>query len=262
MDSGDLDCELSNVMISYLTKSRKKVHPMIISNDRCMSLYMLDIGVDVFRSIIRINVVERPFEEPLNLSPPPPWLVDDSADYENKSDHPINIKDDSMDMEYNILDSHAHHGLCMRHLCENLRVNQYYEDYLALFYYAAKAYYLNEFSEIFTKFKDKCPKVAHIFENVVGFEKWSRAYFSGNRYNVMTTNIAKSVNSLLMKKRKYPVSYIFNSISKKFDEKFKERHAHVGNSNKKLGPYVKKILRDNKRENDFLYVTNANGDLD
>lgn len=67
MDSGDLDCELSNVMISYLTKSRKKVHPMIISNDRCMSLYMLDIGVDVFRSIIRINVVERPFEEPLNL---------------------------------------------------------------------------------------------------------------------------------------------------------------------------------------------------
>lgn len=158
--------------------------------------------------------------------------------------------------------SHAHHGLCMRHLCENLRVNQYYEGYLALFYYAAKAYYLNEFSKIFTKFKDKCPKVAHIFENVVGFEKWSRAYFSGNRYNVMTTNIAKSVNSLLMKKRKYPMSYIFNSISKKFDEKFKERHAHVGNSNKKLGPYVKKILRDNKRENDFLYVTNANGDLD
>lgn len=104
MDSGDLDCELSNVMISYLTKSRKKVHSMIISNDRCMSLYMLDIGVDVFRSIIRINVVERPFEEPLNLSPPPPWLVDDSVDYENKSDHPINIEDDSMDMEYNILD--------------------------------------------------------------------------------------------------------------------------------------------------------------
>ncbi|PHT38325.1 hypothetical protein CQW23_21898 [Capsicum baccatum] len=58
---------------------------------------------------------------------------------------------------------------------------------------------------------------------MLGFVKWSRAHFSGNRYNVITTNITELLNLVLMDEREYPVSYIFNSIAKKFGEKFRER---------------------------------------
>ncbi|KAF3662608.1 hypothetical protein FXO38_11087 [Capsicum annuum] len=45
-----------------------------------------------------------------------------------------------------------------------------------------------------------------------------RAYFPGNRFDVMTTNIVESVNAMLIVEREYPVTSIFNSITKrKFD---------------------------------------------
>ncbi|KAM3284446.1 hypothetical protein P3S67_023245 [Capsicum chacoense] len=125
---------------------------------------------------------------------------------------------------------HAYHGLCMRHLAENLCINKHCGEYLYLFYAAAKAYSFDEFSNNFMQLKSKCLEEAHVLENVLGFEKWSRAHFSGNRYDVMTTNITESLNSILMDEREYPISYIFNSITKIFGEKFRERHAFVGDS--------------------------------
>ncbi|PHT51780.1 hypothetical protein CQW23_06242 [Capsicum baccatum] len=103
MESGDLDCTPSDVVISYLMHSSEKVHPTIINNDKRVSLYMMDVDADGFRPILRINVVDRPFEELLNLSPPPPRrpIVDDDLnDYENDDDHPINMEYNSIDMEY------------------------------------------------------------------------------------------------------------------------------------------------------------------
>ncbi|PHT29378.1 hypothetical protein CQW23_31029 [Capsicum baccatum] len=60
-----------------------------------------------FRQILRINVVERPFEGPLNSSAPSSWrptvdddLIDDDLnDYENDVDDTINMEDYFMHME-------------------------------------------------------------------------------------------------------------------------------------------------------------------
>ncbi|KAH0672617.1 hypothetical protein KY284_023704 [Solanum tuberosum] len=78
----------------------------------------------------------------------------------------------------------------MRHLDENLRLNHHCGDYLYLYYNAAKAYSLEEFDQHFVEFKRKCPTAAVVLEHDIGFEKWSWAHFPGNRYDVMTTNIA------------------------------------------------------------------------
>ncbi|PHU30459.1 hypothetical protein BC332_02552 [Capsicum chinense] len=126
----------------------------------------------------------------------------------------------------------------------------------------SRAYHGLCMSDNFMDLKSKCPEATHVLENVLGFEKWSRAHFLGNRYDVMTTNIAESVNSILMDEREYPVSYIFNSISKKFGEKFREQHAFVGGKENIFVPFAERILRDNKSANDFLYVGNPNGVLD
>ncbi|XP_047268057.1 uncharacterized protein LOC124898456 [Capsicum annuum] len=113
--------------------------------------------------------------------------------------------------------SRAHHELCMRHLTENL-----------------------------CKLKSNFPEAAHVLEIVLGFDKWSRAHFPGNRYDVMTINIAESLNSIFMDGGEYPVSYIFNSIARKFGEKFRERHAFVDGKENIFVPYTERILRDKR----------------
>ncbi|PHT48478.1 hypothetical protein CQW23_12686 [Capsicum baccatum] len=102
MQSGDLDCAPSDVVISYVMYSREKVNPTIINSDVCVLTYIMDADADGFRPILRINVVKRSFEGPLNSSAPPPQrptVDDDLNNYENDVDNTINMEDYSMHME-------------------------------------------------------------------------------------------------------------------------------------------------------------------
>ena len=74
----------------------------------------------------------------------------------------------------------------MRHLDENFCVNHHCEDYIYLYYNAAKAYSLEEFDNHFVEFKNKCPVTDVIIEYDIGFEKWRKAHFTGNRFDVIT----------------------------------------------------------------------------
>ncbi|PHU07243.1 hypothetical protein BC332_23732 [Capsicum chinense] len=95
------------MVISYLMHSSEKVNPKIINNDVRVLMYTMNANANDFRPILRINVVERSFEGPLNSSPPPPrrsavdydLINDDLNDYENDEDHSINMKNDSMHMK-------------------------------------------------------------------------------------------------------------------------------------------------------------------
>ncbi|XP_015164071.1 uncharacterized protein [Solanum tuberosum] len=157
--------------------------------------------------------------------------------------------------------NHAHHGYCMRHLGENLRVNYHCGDSLYLYYNAAKFYSLEEFDNHFVEFKNKCPAAAVVLEHDIDFEKWSRAHFPGNRYDVMTTNIAESLNVMLIDKREYPVASIFNSIAKRFGELFRERHAYILKSmGNQMVPAAEKIARKKLIDDDSLYVENVTRD--
>ncbi|PHU10361.1 hypothetical protein BC332_22221 [Capsicum chinense] len=107
MQSRDLDYAPSNLVISYLMHSRAKVNPTIINSDVHVLTYIMDANADGFRPILRINMVKRSLEGPLNSSTPPlrrpaidDDLIDDNLnDYKNGGNHPFNMEDDSMQME-------------------------------------------------------------------------------------------------------------------------------------------------------------------
>ncbi|XP_015170969.1 uncharacterized protein [Solanum tuberosum] len=124
--------------------------------------------------------------------------------------------------------NHAHHGYyCMRHL----------------------------------ELKNKCPAAVIVLEYDIGLVKWGRAHFPGNRYDVMTTNIAESLNAMLIDEREYSVASIFNSIAKRFGELFRERHAYILKSVvNQMVPSVEKIARKKMIEGGSLYVENVIGD--
>ncbi|XP_059277737.1 uncharacterized protein LOC132031877 [Lycium ferocissimum] len=126
----------------------------------------------------------------------------------------------------------------------------------------AKAYGYEEFDEHFQQFRDKSPEAAQCLEFEIIFKKWSRAHFLANRYDVLTTNITESLNSILRDEREYPVSALFTSISRRFAEIFRQRRADIGDSNNIFVPSAEITLREKMTEGDSLFVSNINGDAD
>ncbi|KAM3324390.1 hypothetical protein P3S67_005542 [Capsicum chacoense] len=116
----------------------------------------------------------------------------------------------------------AYFGYCIRHLGENIRNNYHNERVVTLFYRAAKAYSREEFLDHFNQIADVNPKVTE-FLACVGFERWSRAFCPANRYNIMTSNITESVNSLFGDEREFPIKAMFEKISEKYSDFFNER---------------------------------------
>lgn len=65
----------------------------------------------------------------------------------------------------------------------------------------------------------------------VGFEHWTRSHSHGMRYNVMTSNVAESLNAALSEAREYPIIALLEYIRTTLMGWFSGRHekaAHCG----------------------------------
>ncbi|XP_022841856.1 uncharacterized protein LOC111365532 [Olea europaea var. sylvestris] len=91
----------------------------------------------------------------------------------------------------------SHHGACIWHIEKNLIARYSSSNVIFLFKRAALAYRVSEFDQFMTHIRTIRPSMASYLERA-GISTWSRAHFVGNRYNVMTNNIAESLNSVLM----------------------------------------------------------------
>ncbi|KAF3674232.1 hypothetical protein FXO37_06489 [Capsicum annuum] len=363
MESGELSCDQSEMVFSYLMNGRGKIHPTFIKNDRHVELYMLCVDSDYSRPILWVKVVERSREEASILAPPspspppppPPPTVDDTStkydsmsgdEWDNSEDYEEEEwKEESVKMSFNytkvksctkylrvryvdptcrwmvphvlsenrvgfmftmycmvdkendalwgffveklkafvidelelcvISDRHvsianslaryypfAYYGVCMRHLGENLLINHHCFYSLYLYYHAAKAYTLEEFNDYFNALKERFSSAVAFLEHEVVFKKWSRAHFPGNRFNVMTSNIVESLNSMLRDEREYPVVAMFNSIEHGFREISRKRYKEVDNSKTTFIPVDEMILREKITKDDKLYVNNIIGSTD
>ncbi|XP_048620104.1 uncharacterized protein LOC125590551 [Brassica napus] len=105
----------------------------------------------------------------------------------------------------------SHHGICRIHLLRNITPTYVKIGLLPLVESAADAYTCHEFWLIFKDIKDKCPELAKYLEDS-DFRKWARSYAPANRYNIMTTNIAESLNSMLRMPRELPIISLLETI--------------------------------------------------
>ncbi|KAI3761978.1 hypothetical protein L1987_52401 [Smallanthus sonchifolius] len=100
---------------------------------------------------------------------------------------------------------HAYHGLCCRHLMMNLNTKaRSKKTFECLWWKTCKAYRVSEFNEGMRLICAAGPTIYNTLVNI-GFEKWARAHSSGQRYNVMTSNSAESINALSVNARKLPI---------------------------------------------------------
>ncbi|KAM3301799.1 hypothetical protein P3S67_016301 [Capsicum chacoense] len=63
MENGELSCDQSNVVISYLMNERGKIYPTFMKNDRHVELYIFCVDSNNFRPILWIKVVGRSRKE-------------------------------------------------------------------------------------------------------------------------------------------------------------------------------------------------------
>ncbi|KAL0533923.1 hypothetical protein IC582_028198 [Cucumis melo] len=105
----------------------------------------------------------------------------------------------------------AFHDLYVQHLTQNLH-DKYKNDTVAtLFYNVSRAYCESTFLEAWRHLL-AFPNGSGKYLNDVGIEWWSRVHCPGRQYNMMTTNIAESMNSILKEPRDLPIVSFFEHV--------------------------------------------------
>ncbi|XP_048611970.1 uncharacterized protein LOC106448752 [Brassica napus] len=136
------------------------------------------------------------------------------------------------------------HCICVLHLKRNIRSNFCGRHLEYLVAKAARAYKLRDFYVTFNEIKAMDPKCAsYLIE--IGFEHWARSNFPGNRYNVMTSNLAESWNFVLSKAREFPIVQLIDFIRGKLMTWFAKRRDSASKSGGVLTPRIEGILTNN-----------------
>ncbi|KAL0551483.1 hypothetical protein IC582_010571 [Cucumis melo] len=105
----------------------------------------------------------------------------------------------------------AFHDLYVQHLTQNLH-DKYKNDTVAtLFYNASRTYRESTFLEAW-RHLFAFPNGSGKYLNDVGIAWWSRVHCPGRRYNMMTTNIAESMNFILKKPRDLPIASFLEHV--------------------------------------------------
>ncbi|KAL0533306.1 hypothetical protein IC582_030119 [Cucumis melo] len=105
----------------------------------------------------------------------------------------------------------AFHGFCVQHLSQNLH-DKYKNDTVAtLFYNASRTYRESTFVEAWRHLL-AFPNGSRKYLNDVGIARWSCVHCPGRRYNMMTTNIAESMNSILKQPRDLPIASFLEDV--------------------------------------------------
>ncbi|OAO89198.1 hypothetical protein AXX17_ATUG02400 (mitochondrion) [Arabidopsis thaliana] len=107
----------------------------------------------------------------------------------------------------------------------------------------AHAYTESEFEKEFGHFTSRWPKAADFLVKV-GFEKWSRCHFKGDKYNIDTSNSEESINGVFKKSRKYHLLPMIDVMISKFSEWFNEHRQDLGSCSitSQVVPTVENIL--------------------
>ncbi|XP_022880557.1 uncharacterized protein LOC111397814 [Olea europaea var. sylvestris] len=104
------------------------------------------------------------------------------------------------------------------------------------------AYRVSEFDQFMTQIRTIRPSMASYLERA-GISTWSQAHFVGNRYNVMTNNIAESLNSVLRLQRSFPIISLIENITSLMQRWFYERESASTKCSTTVTPKIDDELR-------------------
>ncbi|KAG7552214.1 MULE transposase domain [Arabidopsis thaliana x Arabidopsis arenosa] len=138
----------------------------------------------------------------------------------------------------------AYHGACIVHLARNVNAKFYNKGLANLVKNAGYAYTVKQFNEIYAQISMKNSECANYLERMKTGH-WTRVYFQGERYNLMTSNIAETLNNALRKGRGSPIIELLKFIRAMLTRWFSARRTKSGKHTGVVTPEVDKVLTKN-----------------
>jgi len=138
----------------------------------------------------------------------------------------------------------AKHGACIVHLQRNIATSYKKKHLLFHVSRAARAFRICEFHTYFNEVIRLDPACARYLESV-GFCHWTRAYFLGKRYNVMTSNVAESLNAVLKEARELPIISLLEFIRTTLISWFAMRREAARTEASPLPPKMREVVHRN-----------------
>lgn len=122
---------------------------------------------------------------------------------------------------------------------------------------AARAFQISEFDGAFDKIKKINASCAEYLIEI-GFEHWARVHFTGKRYNIMTSNVAETWNSVFREAREYPITHLVEYIRSKLMNWYAERRKVSQVCSGRLTPRVNEIVEENFEVSGGMLVSQIN----
>ncbi|CAH9114325.1 unnamed protein product, partial [Cuscuta epithymum] len=139
---------------------------------------------------------------------------------------------------------YAEHGYCVYHILGNIK-SKFKGSAKVLswkFLQAARAGSVYECEEYLSRLDYDDPRIRTYLQKI-GNEKWSRAYASRNRYSVMMSNNAESLNAVFVTAREYPICKLIEFIVRTMQTWFCERREEAASNRSRLSAYFEAQLR-------------------
>ncbi|KAL5558548.1 hypothetical protein UlMin_034759 [Ulmus minor] len=134
-------------------------------------------------------------------------------------------------------------GICMQYLLHNIK-NKFWGILVDMLYYCcAKTYRLCEFACLMNALTLVQPRLGPYLQEV-GYERWSRAYSEGCRYNIITTNISECINAILVKERELPVTALAEEMRSLVQRWHYERRTEAEKCKTRLTPSAETLLSE------------------
>ncbi|PHU08120.1 hypothetical protein BC332_24609 [Capsicum chinense] len=261
---GELSCGHDRICVKYMTNagafSRDRAPPVEIMNDEDVQIYLNDRNGEGGRPILRVSSIEKSLKSGCGLSNHQsedvlssqvekevprdnedvlPCQVENDISLDNEDILPFQVERDTpLDNEVDVQ---------LPELLNDATIRSHHSYIFSDG--SAKAYRIEEFNEYLEEIRRKgYGNVVEYLENVIGFKRWSRAHFTGQRYDVMTTNIAESVNARLVIERELPIIALFNAIQRLLCRWFRERRGLTLSTNNYLAPAENILVRETRYE--------------
>lgn len=130
------------------------------------------------------------------------------------------------------------------HLRRNVYTIFKKRHFLYLIARVARAYRLEDFYIHFNEIKVMDIACADYLIRI-GLEHWARSQFAGSRYNIMTNNLAESLNAALAQAREYPIVPLINYTRTMLMGWFSSRCAASAANPSSLTPKIAEMVSRN-----------------
>lgn len=148
----------------------------------------------------------------------------------------------------------ARHGACSVHLFRNVKSRYARQKGLAyLVSKAATTYTVGDFRQKFDEIERRSPLCANYLRGI-GISHWTRVYFQGQRYNIMSSNVAECLNAALAKALEFPIVSMVETIRMMLMRWFYCRRSRANNHESDLTPEVEDRIMKNLADSAGLTV--------